>query len=694
MSDILARVANPSRFKSKQWVNIVAPDVGTTFPATGNAVLRRRGKAEEAITCPMVRGRARGQGTVIHVNANIEPGEWELVRVEATDWNFEFRSSPWVSDDWPALVPNLKARKGATIFESQPPTVEVNNYSNVLKIVHLRRQIPELMLTLDEWAYIYWDQDMVPFEMRLQYGNDSSEDMFLDVDEVWLESGEYLHLDYRHRKGLAEPEQIGQSGDLHWRTILLDADDTIGRSQQISHRGAILCVPVEQNLSQILSMGNADPTIASRFDSLKARMDAPIMGLSTWWPEGDWLGLGNTPQVPTESMADDGWQEANSRLALFIAELRGQGEIGDSRRLGLSKKPGSQGAQEDFANSGGSMCCTVGHPLTLFEMAFMVEGWSMRFIHHREQNGSVVRAANHPQTKMWNGRPHPAHSRHDMLGWPRDPGRWPHLGWHPMDDQHYSVNLLAAFQQLELSEGIDQDIDSLLEADLMSVPNRLGAPRSVGRRLLGWVNFKKTGTPAQKITAEALATELLENDILRDADLYNFTNDPTAEILVTKWKGAKYGWVTATGENQKGWNVWEEAMAACGAYAWWRVTGDERWRNYALKVARTVARWGCFLDGSTWNVCYAVRSVVDENGNHTGQPIPVSQYQVARNPNCFVSNSFWAWTIAAIQIVLEQAADPLITTNDVAKCRSIMDEIVGMEPATWKWAKWLVLAEI
>jgi hypothetical protein len=687
----LAAIINPAQAACKQWVDVVIPNPGARFlPPTGDAHLVPRGSPpnEEPIVCPAVRGHIRGQGTVYHICTLINPGDFDVIQITPSSHEYEFHASPWVADDWKDLVPDLKARLGTTVFESEPPTTTVVDYSPVLKIVKLQRRIPSLMLTLDIWAYVYWMQDMVPVEIRLQCGDPTHEGaLTLEADEVWLESGEYLHLDYRHKKGLPVPEQLGTEGKLRWRQVLLQTGDALGRAQQVSHRGALLCLPNSQKLGDIIRQGiNVDAGIAERWQWLQCRMNAPILGVSTQWPEGNWLAFGRTPEVPENSKADGGWGEATNRLRHFIEGLQHQGHIGDTRTHGLTKTPGAQGGQEDFGNTKGSMCATVGHPASLFEMAYDVEGWAMRYCHNREADGSVVQADNHPGTKFWSGTPHPVHST-DMLGWPRTkPWSWPHLGWHPMDDQHYSVNLLCAFQQLTLSFAVDQDIDHLLEVDLMSVPERTGAVRGVGRRLIGWANIHKSGTENQQQIAWDLAHELLENDVKRDADLYEHLDDPIRVVVAEDI--AKYGWYQADGiTHQIGWVVWGEAFAACGAYAWWKITSDVDWQTLAAAISETITRYGVFKTGTTWQMCYAVRSVLDASGDHTGQPIPPEQYVVERNPNCWVENMFWSWTIAAIQILEDLRPD---VVDDLSRrADDILRTMIGATPGNWPHAEWL-----
>jgi len=687
----LASIINPAQSACKQWVDVVVPNGLQVLPPVGDAYLVPRGTqpgAAEPIIAPAVRGRERGQGTVYHVNTLINPGDWDLISIVSSPHKYEFHASPWVMDDWDDLVPDLKASDGTTVYAADPPITTVTDYSPVLKVVKLTRRIPSLMITLDIWAYIYWMQDMVPVEIRLQCGDPTHEGaLTLEADEVWLESGEYLHLDYRHKKGLPVPEQLGTEGKLRWRQILLQRGDSLGRAQQVPHRGALLCLPNSQDLGDIIRQGiNVDAGIAERWQWLQCRMNAPILGVSTQWPEGDWLAFGRTPEVPKTSKADGGWGEATNRLRHFIESLQHQGHIGDTRAHGLTKTPGGAGGQEDFGTTKGSMCATVAHPASLFEMAYDVEGWPMRYCHNREVDGSVVLKDNHPGTKFWSGTPHSVHST-DMLGWPRTrPWSWPHLGWHPMDDQHYSVHLLSAFQQLVLSFAIDQDIDHLLQADLMSVPDRQGAVRGVGRRLIGWANFYKSGTVAQQEIAWELAHELLDNDVKRYADLYQHVDDPIRVVVAED--PAKYGWFQpGTTTMQIGWVAWGEAFAACGAYAWWKISQHPDWQWLAASISETITRYAVFKTGTTWQMCYAVRSELDANGNHTGQPIPAAQYQVARNPNVWVENMFWGWTIAAIQILEDLRPD--VVDELSRRADDILDTMIGDTPGSWPHAEWL-----
>jgi hypothetical protein len=599
-------------------------------------------------------------------------------------WAPKLVISDWVSDDWGALMPEIHVNMAdGRHLTSAPPQVYTEDYSNALKIVLVRLRIPEIMLTHDQWAYVYSDQDMVPVEMRTQFGDTNQPDVSLAATKIWLRSGEYLHLDYGKRKGMPLPELI----DGKWEQVLMEQPLVLGRAQQIPHQGALLCLPEPTRLGAMMRRGlSGDGTdFAPRFNNLLARMDAPIFACAHW-RDAKWLGLQNAPRAPLVDAQDNGWGEAQRRLQRFIGSLQLQGSLNDTRPHGLTKTPSQQGAVEDFGTTKGSMVATAGHPASIFEMQYDCEGWAMRYCHNKEAGGEIARAENHPDCKQWSHVPDPRQGTADLLGWPEDrPWGWygPDLGWEPMDDQHYSINLKTALQQVSLSRATDADIEHILELDKMRVKGRIGAPRAVGRRLLAWANIAASGRPEQKEAAQFLADDL-HVDVLTEGDLYRHLGEPEQTVRILTPRGAKYGW-TRDGELIPGWVVWEHAFAVTGAYAWWLRTGDYKWRELAYHQARTILKHGVYERAGVWHHCYIVRSQFDGNGEHTGLPLDPALYRPDPNHDVFTYNSMWSWTVAAIQVFLE-LHEP--RDAEMLRAERILEAIIGDRPGSWSMAEW------
>jgi hypothetical protein len=203
---VLAKLVNPSGRMARQWADVVIPHPeGAPAPQTpwGYGVIGQVGSTETQKVLAM-RGQPHGEGFIWQVQAELQPGTHELREIIAMPgWAPKLVISDWVSDDWGALMPEIHVNMAdGRHLTSAPPQVYTEDYSNALKIVLVRLRIPEIMLTHDQWAYVYSDQDMVPVEMRTQFGDTNQPDVSLAATKIWLRSGEYLHLDYGKRKGI------------------------------------------------------------------------------------------------------------------------------------------------------------------------------------------------------------------------------------------------------------------------------------------------------------------------------------------------------------------------------------------------------------------------------------------------------------------------------------------------------------
>lgn len=699
----MIRVVNPAGQTARQWVDVVVPN--HMVDPNADPLAAKVTVGEESRWASAVRGEPAGKhATEWHLQMELPPttvAKVELLPDPTGLHQHRFKRSTWVWDDISALMPRLKvvaldANGNMVEHWSEEPQLETPEHkpdsfvrlvqqNEARMFVHIRTQVPALRLVLDFYAWVYSDQDSVPFEATVTLGG-WPEQLSQWVQGMWLYCGEFIHMDYRVRKGMPMPEHEPGVAGL-WRQQILEARD-MGRAQQIDVQGALLCLPTAISAGTDFRQGLRATDVvydtSRRFEALVARMAAPMLGCAeSFEPFG---AFGMPPRVPAGA---NGWQEAQMRLQRFMHDLNTQGDITDLRRYGLAKRPANTGGQEDFGVVKASMLAAVGHPASMYELRYCAEGWQMRYEHNREPNGAPVKSEDHPNCIQFGHVPDSRVSR-DLLGWPGQnrPYSWPHLGWIPMDDQHYSINGLVGLYQFDRSPVIAQTLDDLMALDEMEndLWNRTGAPRAVGRRMLAWAHIAAIGDPHHQQKAEALIREL-NGDMHIHADYIKqgFAGNAHKTVRVHDPFQAKYGWVDENGNLIKCWVCWEHAFVCTGYYGAWKQVGDPALREVALEIGKTVVRHAFFREGGRWHCCYAVRSVLDENGNHTGEPLPASLYRLGENPDVVVEDGFFKWTLGACVVVATEDPDSV----EGVRARRILHEVVGPAPRAWDESEWL-----
>jgi hypothetical protein len=263
--------------------------------------------------------------------------------------------------------------------------------------------------------------------------------------------------------------------------------------------------------------------------------------------------------------------------------------------LGCGTRPGQTGAQTDFGAVQGFQA--MASPLALYPIQRSVYQEACRPSHYREVDCSPVTQSNHPELWIWDGRPHRrAIAWVDMLGKTENLADWDTRrssrgeNWWSHDRQHWSINWLCAYAQITGDEAAMDLVQNQVELWLGSHPvhspsdslNGPDASRGVGRGMFSgaWL-YLLTGR-------EDLRQRLVDRVAISVEPHWRVISrvGPVQPIALNEGSGAAGALLV------EHWRPWEEAIAATGLEATYRVTGDPLAHEIAVAVAKTVTLFG------------------------------------------------------------------------------------------------------
>ncbi len=678
------RITNSASYPRKQWVDVAVP-ASDAAPLASLCRLDPHGWIA-------VKGSAIGQHSrLFHVLATLGPGAsvtGNLVSVSNDPAQIPARTqSQWVTQAPFGMtpVPVVMDSSGVERRATNLTVSTVEDVCQARRVTRYRGRLAGTPLVFDGIVYVYHQQDVVKVELTFTNSDERYAGMSWDLGGMWIESGEYLAVDWRTRLGLPAPFQQVSSAShpsfLRWVT-LLSGPRTMGRNEQIHFTGSYLCLPHGPPMTNTVVTAGPMSTTITEFDrigNLIATFLGPVNAIHTGW-QGKWLGFGILPELPHGTTAG-GWNAANQSANAFRAMLQYPGDMYVQRPRGLNRNAATTGAQEDFGAAKGSLAAKVGDPRFIDEMAYSVHGeLFLRPFHYREIDGSPFKQANHPSYQTWSQYVN-CRTTGTTLGVACPlPYSWPYNGWTSYDDQHRSQNNFHALLALTGDWSLRDTLDDLLQIDLTQVPNWMDSPRAEGRLFMAWASMLLLLDSANDRT-------LLQNHMGRRIatiqNLWlgrNFVNNPQRPIRAMSI-GTDPTFLDPQGVRIPAIIVWEHSIAAMGFYAAWRVTGDTRHRDMAREISKLIVNHCMFQQNGTWHACTAVRYL---QGAQEGQALPASSYYLG-SPDIHLPLDFWTWIAPAVLICRDvNSADTAL----VARCNAILQNRAPNGPTNWDQAEW------
>lgn len=631
------------------------------------------------------------RGKEFFVEADLKPNEGLSLTCYASEASkLQFQFSQWVVDELGKVLPKFRIRVSTPdgsktdLFESLPMTLwnrvaptppayyMLEEDGDVRKRFFFHTQITQADITVEGWIDVYSNQDVVPLIVRASYGSVSSPQVLNNkFGSFSMLTGERATIDFKKAKGLHDPVWLSKEGC--WETELA-SPRLWWKSRVIECFGAILCLPPYDQLANWVSQ----PEFINRANSLKAREEAPCMGIANVW-EGQWLAFGKVPEVPTN--VNEKLQAAYYTLTQRLSKF---GDEYNTRDYAQPPNSGQTGSQPDFGASRGEMAVACLQPWALWDYRFSVQAWMLRPYAHKTKEGYAVLAKDHPNTKLWGLAPDTRFGS-DLLGWP-NPIPYNEF-WTGSDSQHRSDNLLFAMFALTRDPSIKATIQDLVQCSLMELKTyelfgrpkgSVSSPRGWGRPLLSMAHMVSLGFNEVK-------NNLIEMvDVMSEGASLNFipSDDKEHTVRTLSNDGFKYGWNDKEGNPIRAWVCWEESIAVMGLWAAWKVTGYDKAKVLALEVAKTITKHAFFKENNRFYACYAVRWDTED----PGMPMPASSYKnypIPEDNKDVMVYGMEQWLLPSLRIV----ASELPGTPEASLASQIIN-YYGSKPANFNDSAW------
>lgn len=511
----------------------------------------------------------------------LSPGEERLVTVrERRPITQPFVLSPWTSRggalfgfQLAAGLPGGAERTVGLVLHA------ILENTPVRKVAHFRARIPDTWIVYDLWVTFFSNQDHAPFELRITSSSTAA--------KAWFEDLEYLEL--RTTGAMPVVRAFNRLGVDH--LALSPVGPTILRllpkvrlydGQGAEWWGDLVFFHPDGSL----------PDRQLRAETLVAAIEHPLLGCATNWRSSKAYGpFGYVPKDPPW-IKDGGRAWTRQEYLAFRAWARGRGKVFDEMPLGMRRQPAFTGDQHDFGVAKLVDIVSSGLPQLIERARINTIEEAYRPVHHREADGSPVRAAAHPRWVTWSGRTH--FNRivsPDRLGKPYPDPFLNANGWSGRDNEHWSSLTMAATYLLTRSYALRYELDNEAELYLAghTLPsakpnwstNAIGQPRAVGRTLLSMAwNWVVTGR-------EDLRRRMRERVMQCVARQHVGLHVPGAVKPLMTAPPDPRNLPTRTH-----WKPWEEALAIPGLEACYRVTGEPTARLLAMVGAKNLLTWG------------------------------------------------------------------------------------------------------
>jgi hypothetical protein len=590
-------------------------------------------------------------------------------------------ATPWVSDNYLELLPTFKLGlydkdRKIQVFEStwDLSKLKLIEDTEAVKVVEAYGTLKTEQQTLHiyGWMSVYSNQDVVPFEFLIVNSDQTVPFMEQKIDGLVMEIRDYPHIPFGNSRGMSTP--IAANGK---HTVSIAHDFILGDAMALPIAGSLLCLPPSmapigsQPVAMAALIATKDDT-NFRINNLMAELNAPIYGMS------DWTGVWGPSKKIAAAIINREAVIADHEGFLWM--LKQQGSIEDAPPLGLAKRPGQTGGQQEFGVEKGSQAVAVMCPHFIAELYYSAMQEALRPGHFRNPDGSIVVAANMtPRLVYWSGRPHwhPEQSP-NRLGKPLVDGfgspEYESYGWKTKDNQHWSMNTLAAAFILtgsNLLKTLIQDEIELFLGGLTIDPNLTttnpDSPRGMGRYsdAACWMHY---------CTGDERIYKRLEQRYTHSLEWITKTPEFSTEmgsLEITQEPNYLNGIPSIT--------VWNTALGITGLYRTGVYLNHMGYVKLAMKAARTILKYGITKQNGNWifwdNIAYDAAGLKAEDYTKIGEKV-------------FTSGWFTDWVIgvAYVYAKAKEAFPELVEDDLYDKAIAIITESPMIN--TWDAAQW------
>ncbi len=569
------RFANNTAHRRIEWGQATVPfPQGAFFPGDNFGVA---GLPSELIPF----GASWPDGSIrfaqLAVPLDLAPGAETLVDVtQLAPTPYSFQYSSWVQAGLPAFkVKVVVVLPGGKLSVVEPALVRMEHDTDIRKTHYFRGRVPQTDLVCDLWYTIFSGQDHMPFELRLTASSTASPlfSQAIESAHLWVE-GAAAHVRAARRRGAGYGVLSAKGPNV----VHLLGPSTLWDGQGQEWCGDFLFY---------YPNGTAN---GGRSDTLMSTIRSSFFGVSTdWGNSGAYGPFGHVP-LPPPWIKDGGRAAAIAARQSFEQWLEQDGSPWDNWPLGLNKFPGQTGYQPDFGSTQVADIFASGMPDRIEEARLNASEEALRPVHHREADGTMVRAANHPTWVTWDGRTHyhPQVSP-DRLGKPTPEPQLKANGWVGRDVQHWSTLILSNAYLLTMSPSLRYELDNdaelyiaghTLPSARKTATNAPGAARGVGRTLLcmAW-NYLLTANDGLKYhVAERVRQSIVP------AAIGLQVSGPVKPLVLTPPDPRQL--------MRDHWRPWEESQAAMGLEAASRVMQVQEAHDLAKMLAYTLIQYG------------------------------------------------------------------------------------------------------
>lgn len=535
--------------------------------------------------------------------------------------------------------------------------------------VHARARIPGTDFVIDAWFDLFDRQDGVRFEMRLTNSDATSVEWVQEVEYVALEvSGALPSI-----RGAIRHRILGQATSLVGpTTLLLLGQTTFFDGQAYEWWGDLAFLDPSLGL----------PDLPERLDNLRAILHSPLFGVATNWRSSGAFGPFGVLAEPPPWILDEGRAAALDERAEFLTHYTSPGTPFEDRPKALQPYAAATGNQDDYGVGKFVEVFASAMPQGVEEARYVGGEEAHRPVHHREADGSIVRATNRPQWISRDGRTHWSNSVSvDRLGKPYpalSPRGLAH-NWTGKDNQHWSSLRLAGAYLLTGSHSLAHELE--VESELyMSSHTRPGQRPGMPSNSIG--NGRAIGRTLLSMSWNYLLTARLE---LRD-----HVRGRVTECILPQHFGIAAGGsvrpIRVSGPDARTiasgdwWSPWEEGQAVMGLEACYEVFGSADARTVADVVARNFVEHGWRLDFDRTVVGFAQRYLVG------GQPLPPSWLSSLEHTR-WAGPLFKEWSLPALRLARRSA----IRQNDallLSRTELLLDHVEGQREPPRVGADW------